>query len=212
MVKYRELVFIGLIVVLFCSSSCAQKNKSQIIEEQSGIVIVEAESFVSQQKDDVRQWKLVKDDDKAAKASGKAYLQILPDTRIDHDDKIIDGENYSGIPGEMAILTYEVKFNNPGRYFVWVKTFTEGYEDNSIHVGLNKTWPDSGARLQFDGAQNKWFWDSKQRTEDIHAGVPKQIYLDIKEPGVHQIHFSMREDGFCFDQWAMTKKYEIPSD
>ena len=35
--------------------------------------------------------------------------------------------------------------------------------------------------------------------------MPHQIFLDIEKAGVHTIHFSMREDGFEFDKWLMTK-------
>jgi len=36
-----------------------------------------------------------------------------------------------------------------------------------------------------------------------HCGEPYEIYLDIEQPGLHTIEFSMREDGFEFDKWLM---------
>jgi len=41
--------------------------------------------------------------------------------------------------------------------------------------------------------------------EAEHCGEPYKIYLDIEQPGLHTIEFSMREDGFEFDKWLMTK-------
>jgi hypothetical protein len=31
-----------------------------------------------------------------------------------------------------------------------------------------------------------------------------QIFLDVKSPGKHEVSFSMREDGFAFDQFLLT--------
>jgi hypothetical protein len=31
-----------------------------------------------------------------------------------------------------------------------------------------------------------------------------QIFLDVKRPGEHVVSFSMREDGFAFDQFLLT--------
>lgn len=58
------------------------------------------------------------DDNHAATASGRAYVEVLPDTRRAHDDKLIAGENFSNQAGEMAILAYPVHFNTAGRYYV----------------------------------------------------------------------------------------------
>jgi hypothetical protein len=102
-----------------------------------------------------------------------------------------------------------VKFNNPGKYYVWVRCYATGTEDNGIHVGLNGEWVESGRRMQWCRSQNKWTWDSKQRTKEEHCGIKKQIYLDIPSAGMHTISFSMREDGFEFDKWIMTKEYDI---
>jgi hypothetical protein len=59
--------------------------------------------------------------------------------------------------------------------------------------------------MQWCPGKNSWYWDSKQRTQEEHCGVPGLIYLDIAEPGDHEIQFSMREDGFEMDQWLITK-------
>jgi hypothetical protein len=65
--------------------------------------------------------------------------------------------------------------------------------------------------MQWCEGKNKWTWASKQRTQENHCGEEKQIYLEIEEPGIHTIHFSMREDGTEFDAWAMTMEYEKPA-
>jgi hypothetical protein len=196
--------------------------KSLVFKERNGIVSVEAEHFYRQTKSDIRKWYVIDKDFEntitgaepthAAAASGKKYVECLPDTRITHDDKLIAGENFSNKAGEMAILHYRVYFNNPGRYFVWVRAYSTGTEDNGIHVGMNGEWPESGQRLQWCDGKNEWTWESKQRTQEEHCGVPEFIYLDIQEAGMHDIQFSMREDGFEFDKFVLTKTYQKPSE
>ena len=186
-----------------------------ISEEKNGMVSVEAEKFANQTATQKRAWYIHAasksstvtpdgDESHASSASGKAYLEILPDTRRTHGDKLISGENFSNEPGKIAILSYHVKFNTPGRYYVWVSAYSTGSEDNGLHVGIDGTWPESGRRLQWCEGKKSWRWESKQRTEKVHCGEPYKIYIDVDKPGMHMITFSMREDGFEFDKWIMT--------
>jgi len=188
---------------------------SQVVfEEVDGTLAIEAEHFRSQENIEKRAWHIVTtesiptitpdgDPSHAATASGGAYLEILPDTRRSHGDELIHAENYINQPGKMAILTYKAFFNTPGRYYCWVRAFSTNTEDNGIHLGINNTWPESGARMQWP-TQHKWLWDSKQRTEKVHLGVFGQIWIDVAKPGLHNIQFSMREDGFEFDKFILT--------
>jgi hypothetical protein len=203
----------------------AKKAKSgdltTVFEEKDGLVTVEAEHFAVQTETETRKWFITSasqmpeispdgDGNHADSASGKAYVEILPDTRRNHSMKLIHGENFSNEPGKLGILVYPVHFNTSGRYYVWVRAYSTGSEDNGIHVGLDGTWPDSGQRLQWCEAKNSWRWESKQRTAAEHCGEPYKIYLDIEQPGLHTIEFSMREDGFEFDKWLMTKDRNFP--
>jgi hypothetical protein len=81
-----------------------------------------------------------------------------------------------------------------------------GSEDNGLHVGLDGQWPESGQRMQWTGNHGQWQWDSRQRTERQHSGELGKIWLDVDEPGLHTIMFSMREDGFEFDRFLLTKE------
>ena len=126
---------------------------------------------------------------------------------------MVPEENFSNEAGKMAIAHYKVKFNSPGRYFVWVRAFSTGGEDNGLHVGINGEWPEHGQRMQWCYGKNRWTWASRQRTKAIHCGVPHEIYLDIDKAGVHDIQFSMREDGFEFDKFLLSNDVHfIPVD
>jgi len=201
----------------------AAGQSSPVFKETGGLVAVEAEHFVEQSATQTRAFYLTRagqepavapdgDPPHVAGASGGAYLEVLPDTRRTHDDKLIKGTNFSPEPGKMAVLTYHVHFSTPGRYYVWVRAYSTGSEDNGLHVGLNGQWPESGQRMQWCQGKNGWRWESKQRTESEHCGEPHKIYLDIPQAGLHSIHFSMREDGFEFDKWLMTmiREFERP--
>ena len=128
----------------------------------------------------------------------------MPDTRVTHDDELVKGENFSDVPGAIGSVHYKVKFNTPGRYYVWARAMSTGSEDNGLHVGLNGAWPESGQRMQWCEGKNKWTWSSAQRVPDNHCGTPNTIYLNIDEPGEYIISFSMREDGFEMDRWIIT--------
>jgi hypothetical protein len=191
-----------------------------VFAEKDGQVAVEAEFFVRQTGTQPRAW-YITDKDRTPRvmpdgdaphgegASGGAYVEVLPDTRRTHQDRLISGENFSEEPGRLAVLHYPVHFRNPGRYYVWVRGYSTGTEDNGLHVGLNGAWPASGQRMQWCDAKNTWRWESKQRTEDEHCGVPHAIYLDVLAAGIHEIQFSMREDGFEFDKFLLTLHREM---
>jgi len=186
-----------------------------VFDEKDGLVAVEAEHFFRQARTDKRGWYVTTgdrtpdvqpdgDDNHAATAGAGAYLEVLPDTRRTHGDKLINGDNFSNEPGKMAVVSYKVHFNTPGRYYVWVRAYSTGSEDNGLHVGLDGAWPGSGQRLQWCEGKRSWWWESKQRTDAEHCGEPYKIYLDVEKTGLHTISFSMREDGFEFDKWLMT--------
>lgn len=197
---------------------------SNYFEEKDGILSVEAEYFYKQINTDTRQWYRANkhqssqtepdgDSNHSAESSNNGYIEILPDTRATHDDALIRGENFSNEPGVIGILHYRVKINNPGRYYVWVRAYSTGSEDNGIHVGIDGDWPSSGQRMQWCEGKNQWTWDSKQRTKEVHCGVARQIYLDIEEQGIHDVQFSMREDGFEFDKFVLTTDPDyVPED
>jgi hypothetical protein len=191
-------------------------SEARVFEEAGGLVAVEAEHFAVQTDTETRKWYITTasetpdvspdgDENHGSSASGGAYLEILPDTRRNHSMKLINGENFSNVPGKLGVLVYPVRFKTPGRYYVWVRAYSTGSEDNGLHVGLDGTWPESGQRLQWCEGKQSWRWDSKQRTAKVHCGERHKIYLDIDQPGLHTIEFSMREDGFEFDKWLMTK-------
>lgn len=222
-ISHKHTILLAMRYLVLLPFLCLFSCSPQMAVETNGYLLVEAESFSKQTADDIRQWIIIDgdaandaftdpDESHHASASGRAYLEALPDTRVTHDDVITPGINFSNEAGKMAILEYPVTIATPGRYYVWVRAYSSGSEDNGIHVGLNGTWPESGQRLQWCEGKNQWTWDSKQRTEAVHCGEPELIYLDIPTAGKHTITFSLREDGFEFDAFVLTQEYQAPGD
>ncbi len=193
----------------------------QVFEEVDGVLAVEAEHFFEQTNTDIRQWYIITEEvnpiryfedeeNHASGASGGSYIKILPDTRKSREDPMRTGENFTEQAGLIGVVSYLVHINNPGKYYVWVRAYSQNSEDNGIHVGLNGEWPESGKRMQWCRGKHQWTWASKQRTAEVHCGVEELIYLQFDEPGRHTISFSMREDGFEFDKFVLTKEYLKP--
>ena len=209
--------WLGIAVPIFAAPVPTEQplaGADLVFEERGGIVAVEAEHFSRQELTATRAWHIfhatqrpavVPDTDgtHVRGASGGAYIEVLPDTRWTHDEPLVHGENFSNAPGKMAVLSYKVHFRAPGRYYFWARVFSTGTEDNGFHVGLDGTWPESGQRWQTT-KKRAWEWDSRQRTAEVHTGVPGQLFLDVPTAGEHVIHLSMREDGIEIDKWLMT--------
>jgi Domain of unknown function (DUF5060) len=185
-------------------------------------IFVEAESFTSQRSDNVRKWYRIDsttgetpgpdpDDKHLMHASGDAYVELLPDTRTTHGDKMVREENFTEQAGTMAVLSYDIDFPAAGEYYVWTRIFASGTEDNSLHVGINGQWPDSGKRIQFCPGAGQWYWDNRQRTEGQHCGVPGAVRITVPSAGKHRVEFSMREDGVEFDAFYLTRDYYPPA-
>ena len=184
-----------------------------IVERVHGGILVEAEDFVAQRANDTRSWCIAAHCPPGWEREGtESYVAVVPDTRVTHDDMLVRGENFSGEPGQMAILSYNVEFPAAGRWYLWVRAYSQGTEDNGLHAGLNGQWPESGARIQYCEGRNQWFWESSQRTRDDHCGVRGGLWLDVPEAGTHRVEFSMREDGFVFDAFYLTLSPHAPDE
>jgi hypothetical protein len=215
-----KIISFMIVLMAMVLPSCNQK-KINVFYENAGVVSVEAENYTEQTNTDLRKWYLVNHNttpvvdevlssNYSSTASRNAYIEILPDTRITHDDELIYNVNFTEEMGAMAVVSYYVHFENPGKYYVWVRAYSTGTEDNGVHVGINDTWPDSGRRMQWCEGKNEWTWASKQRTEQNHCGEEGLIYLEVPSKGIHKISLSMREDGFRMDKWVMSRNYEKP--
>lgn len=188
-----------------------------VFQEVDGLVAFEAEHFTTNDDQGTpRAWYLTAegsipgvtpdpDEPHHESASGGAYLEGLPDTRVTHDDPIRNGDSFFDNGGEGPLLTYRVVFTTPGRYYVHARAYSTGTEDNGVHVGIDDTWPSSGRRIQWCAGKNRWTWSSAQRDSGGSAcGEEHTISIDVPTAGEHLVHLSMREDGFELDKVILT--------
>lgn len=82
-----------------------------------------------------------------------------------------------------------MKINTPGAYFIWVRAFSTGPEDNGLHVGVNGEWPESRQRIQLCKGKHEWAWSSAQRVPKNHCGVPQTITLTFNKADEYIIPF-----------------------
>jgi len=213
-----------LIATLLACVSCGDSNTSEtpVFESVEGILAIEAEDFLKQTNTDKRKWYItdsnnipdLKPDSDPAHldgVSGGAYVEVLPDSRHTHDDEMVHGENFSDNAGEIAVLHYNVHFNTPGRYFVWMLAYSSNSEDDSYHVGLDGEWPYSGTRWR-TLINDAWGWQRLKRNppELEHEPATLLSYIDVESAGPRELQISMREDGGEIDKivLALDEAYE----
>jgi hypothetical protein len=176
---------------------------------------IEAEDFYRQSNAQSRMWHLVSptsipeigpdsDPPRGPGASGDAFLELLPDGRQKDEDAVNNKSSIVHEGGKVAALSYLVAVAQPGRYYLWVRARATDGDDNTLHVGLDGSWPESGKKLTFQSRD--WGWSNMQR--DTKA----PIHLDIDKAGLHEIQLSMREDGAEIDQLFLTDKADVKPD
>ncbi|MEL6894861.1 MAG: DUF5060 domain-containing protein, partial [Planctomycetota bacterium] len=117
------------------------KTAKKVHRQTNDLIVVEAEDYDAVDLQKHRKWLLTTenrtpnvkpdpDPNHAAGAVGKAYLELLPDTRVTHADPLVQGVSFAPQPGKCSVLYYPVVFKQPGRYYVWVRMNCTGSEDN----------------------------------------------------------------------------------
>lgn len=222
--NYKMTLALMFIVSLFSISMINAQGIKRAGMEPDDYIEFEAESFNEQTNTSKREWKLMSkqitskvrhdhDVNHSNGASKSKYLEILPDMLYEgKGSKVIGkkeaGKTYCNKPCNTAVLSYNVNFKSAGKYYVWIRGFSTSGHDNSIHVGIDGNWPDSGQKLYIcEEKMNQWSWSSQQFGNSERCGSRERVFLEIERPGPHKVMFSMREDGFEFDKWVMTKKY-----
>ncbi|MBE0678687.1 MAG: hypothetical protein IH592_07975, partial [Bacteroidales bacterium] len=169
-----------------------------VYKDTLGMLAFEAENFYRQTLTSDRMWHLVtptttpsigpdSDEPEISGASEHAYLELLPDARQKDEDGVNSKSSIYGNGGQGAVLSYFVDFQDIGKYYLWVRAFAHDGDDNTLHAGIDGTWPESAKKLTFGGKQ--WRWSNTQR--DTKA----MIYLEVPTKGLHEVMLSMREDG-----------------
>jgi hypothetical protein len=216
----KVTVVFCLISYAICIPAWASNARHPIVgedllfEEREGKIVIEAEFFYKQTLTENRAWYLnspahrpmVWPDWDAASyddAGNGAYVEVLPDLFFDDNNAIFPGENLSDGTQPMAVLHYRVHFSKPGRYYIWSRIRSNDEEDNTMAAGVDDTWPESAKTLQFKKHTMKWQWNSENRLSRTPWKIGRSC-LEIPASGIHDVQFSMREDGHEFDRFILT--------
>ncbi len=186
-----------------------------VFTEKGGVVVVEAEHFVRQTRDQIRRWyfnsarhtptaKPDPDPVMVTDSSNGTYIEALPDTFVHEGERAVDGINIGLAPGSLAVVHYPIQFSQPGRYYIWTRMRSNDDEDNTLNFGLNDDWPASGRCLQFPKLKKAWWWGGVIRDARGPRYPHHRAYIDVPSAGVHTVMYSMREDGIEFDKFLLT--------
>jgi hypothetical protein len=184
-------------------------------EERDGEVVIEAEHFVRQSRDQIRRWylnsathqpKATPDPDPVmvTDASNGMYVEALPDTFVHEHERAVDGINIGLAPGSMAVLHYPVHFTLPGRYYIWTRMRSNDDEDNTLNAGLDDEWPASARCLQFPKLKKVWWWGGVIRSPKGPRFPHLRAWIEVPAAGVYTVMYSLREDGMEFDKFILT--------
>lgn len=99
--------------------------------------------------------------------------------------------------GQSPETQYDINFSQSGTYYVWLRTFSASYEDNSCHAALDSFITGSADRITYDTYQ-QWGWTNL--TMDGHAAT-----FVVPSTGIHSLHLWMREDGIRVDRILLTR-------
>lgn len=104
-------------------------------------------------------------------------------------------------PGEAGVLNYAIYFNNPGRYYLHVRSMFSENRPGNLYFGLNGNW--SEAAMGDCGFPDSWYWCSRASDDASHS-AENSFYLDVHTEGLHTVSFSAGEPGVKFDRFMLS--------
>lgn len=154
--------------------------------QPAGLLVLEAEQFDASEPTEEQAWEMRTD---RPGYEGAGAVVAGPDRK-----RVVESPGRGASPG----LVYGVRFDEPGTYYVWVRVWADGTEDNSLHIGLDGVPQRSALRIETQ-RYKRWQW-----TNDVR-GRRGGATLDVERPGLHSLHLWMREDGLYVDQILLTR-------
>lgn len=207
---------IGIVATAIAAAGAVDAAAAAEVRVHEDYVAVVVEAEAATERDE--RWVLTEpttpaqendpDGNHSDQAVGQAYLELLPDVRVTHDDAFGPPTALWGNGSIAPQASWPIEVPEAGRYHVHVRLYSTGTEDNGLHVGLDDEWPESGRQLQGCTSHlQSWAWTSRQRNSGGvgPCGVDKTIWLDIAEPGAHTLRVGAREDGFELDRLMLIK-------
>ena len=101
-------------------------------------------------------------------------------------------------------LDYRINFTRAGIHYVWVRGYSTGSKNNSIHIGLNGGRQSSAEQVAIK-QKHEWIWSGATENGNY-------TYINIPSTGEHILNVYMDEDGFRLDKIVIVTDIEwVPS-
>ncbi len=169
-----------------------EDTNTNVLTEYSGIVVFEAEDYSNTTLGIGaalnNYWS---EENTISGFSGVGYLEAKPNNGVNTFDTL-DGPR----------IDYEIDFNTPGTYTVYVRMSGPNGNDDSLHAGLDGI-PLSYGDVGITSSGSSWEW------KDSAAG--NIVTFDIQNPGRHTFNIWMREDGTLVDKIVLQQSGTTPT-
>lgn len=152
------------------------------------VLLIEAEDYHAARSRNNLHWTMSKKQDGY---EGKGAMVVLPDRGVRVRDSY---------QRESPALDYKILFPERGTYYVWLRTWAQDNNSNSLILGLNGTPLPSYTKELESEDYEAWNWTRSLMTSRRYARI------DIRSPGIHTLNIWMREDGFYLDRILLTKR------
>jgi hypothetical protein len=174
--KYQQGKFTmpGHAITLTATYKDAPPEAAGAFLEMNGMLIMEAENGTAAPGKNAAEgieWVKV---DPFEDANG-AVMQALPNLDVN-----------AGNESDGPSLNFKVYFQNPGNYYLFVRTPVLTGRDNSVNIGLDG----QVLRSDFYNGTGRWSWGGRGQNNPAV----------IAQPGVHTVNVWMREDGVVVDR------------
>ncbi len=182
----------------------------QIFQETGGKVVIEAESFTSRTAG-------------TGAATGKTFNLLHDDTAggtqpdtdaasgdlgliAEFNESNLNNNNGANVGNSLVgpRVDYEINFDTPGIYRVFLRMRAPVPNDNSLHVGLD------GIAVSLGGfgvgvTGTDWAW-----VDDVVSGT-QNIAVNVTTAGRHTLNLWMREDGVQIDKIVLDRAGVTPT-
>ncbi len=168
-----------------------EDTNTSVLTEYSGFVVFEAEDFSNTTIGTGAALNTYWSEESSISGhSGRGYLEAKPNNGVNTFDTT-----------EGPRLDYEIDFNTPGTYTVYVRMFGQNGNDDSLHAGLDGnplTYGDVGL-----SSESSWGWE--------YSVAGNMVTFDVQTPGRHTFNIWMREDGTLVDKIVLQQSGATPT-
>lgn len=161
-------------------------NGDDCFTEVGGEVVIEAENFslaaAGTGNATASNWISYND----GNASNGTALRAVPNVGV-----------WTGLNTNGPRLDYDINFNSPGVYRVYIRTNGPSGNDDSYHIGLNGNSVSSNSGFGM-GINGPWAWAD-------YANDDNFVEINVPSSGKHTFNVWMREDGVQIDKIVISK-------